>query len=582
MGLLFNRGSDTDSDTDSSGEVETLDRAVVTNQPQQRRGFGILDSLSARFTQNTETRARRPSFGVRGSGVERIKPAENLSDYRAIPTETPIVRKALSDFTRDVCEPGYRIETEDDTVQEYLQDEWCPQAAVLAGEKHNDLLPFIQQFIYERWRGGDALCEHVRADPSSSSSPITGLHLINPEHVEFVTYEEKNVLVDPDAGEDVEAPMTKRGEKAAYIQYGEGALVSLNRNEIPLSQNDVTRSALDPGAGNLRGTPITETIADSVTGFKGMLRDKEEAIKTKAYGLWSIGFGREILNYSDVDPETGETVEVTDIIEWDEDDQDAWVDSHIEDIEPGAILTHDGEINLDRIEGEVPDLNDDLHFYVSLIVSCLPTPLFIIGFETNINQFVTEKQDKRYQRLIDEEREEMERVFTDLMQRVVERNLVENSHADWSVSEVPDDLEFKLDPPKEHSPILSHDLETIEKMKTYAEAFNTLRGDMPVEMFAQPDELAKLILQLPDEALPDEDQLNRELNEADPELQQAMQDMGLIDGGDSSGESGDGTSAIESPDMQDMMNGDSQSSNGSSTNGDMPSELIPPTIEAGD
>lgn len=547
-----------------------LDRTVVTTEKPNR---GFIESLKARFTQNVETRSRRPSFGIRGSGVERIRPAKNLSEYRAIPRTTPIVRKALTDFVSDVSEPGYRIETDNEQVQEYLENEWCPQAAILAGEKHNDLLPFIRQFIYERWRSGDALAEHVRADPTSKNSPITGLHLINPENIEYVTYQEKNILVDPDAGEDVDAPTTKRGEKAAYIQYGDNALVSSKRDEVPLSQNDVTRSALDPGAGELTGTPITESIADDVAGFKNMLRDKEEAIKTKAYGLWTIGFGTEIYEYSDVDPSTGEQVQVTDVISWSEEDQDAWVDGHLEDIEPGAILTHDGEIDLKRLEGEVPDLDDDLHFYVSLIVACLPTPLFIVGFETNINQFVTEKQDERYQRLIDEERDHIERVFTDLMTRVVEQNLVEHSHSDLSISEVPEDLEFKLDPPEHESPILSYSSDTIERMKVFAEAFSELRGDVPADMIADVRELARVVLDIPEDILVDEDELMNELDETDPDLQQAFRDMGIT--------GSDGGGMDNSPSMDDMRNGDSGSET-STSNGDMPDQLVPPMIGSDD
>jgi hypothetical protein len=485
---------------------------------------GFWETLTSRFTQNVETRSRLPSFGVRRSGIDRVKPAKRLDEFRKIPETTPIVRKALHDFASDVVSPGYRIDTDDDTVKEYLEDEWCPQAAIIGGEKHNDLLPLLRLFIIERWRGGDALAEHVRSDPDNENSPITGLHLLNPEEIEFVTYENKAILVDPDPVDDVDAPTTRRGESAAYIQYGDGAIISRDRDATPLSQNDVTRSVLDPGAGKIRGTPVTETIAEDVAGFKNILRDKEEAIATKAYGLWQIAFGRDTLEYTERNS-SGEETEVTEIIEWSKEDQDQYVEEHLEDIEPGAILTTDGEIDMQRLDGEVPDLIDDLEFYISNITSPLPTPKFIVGFESNINQFVTEAQDERYQRLIDEERHELERVFTDLMERIVERNLVDHPHTDMSVSEVPDDLKFKLEPAESESPVLSLSTEEIENMNAWAQAFDRIRGDMPVEMFADPASLRKHILQLPEDADPEE--VEQELDEADPDLQQAADEMGI-------------------------------------------------------
>jgi hypothetical protein len=539
---------------------DEIPRTIITTEAEQRRNNrGIIERLSARFKQSVETRSKRPSFGVRHSGAERIKPADNLAELRKIPETTPIVRKALADFASDVVEPGYRIETDEDEIQEYLAEKWCPQCAILAGEKHNDLLPFLRLFTIERWRGGDALAEHVRANPDDPSSLFTGLHLINPEHVEFVTYQEKNILVDPDAAADIDVPQTRRGEDAAYVQYGSRALISTDRKEIPLSQNDVTRSALDPGAGDIRGTPITETIAEDVAAYKNILRDKEQAIKTKAWGLWDIGFGRDTLEYTDIDPETGEEVEVTDIIEWSEEDQQEYTDEHLDNIEPGAILTHDGEINLNRIEGDVPDLIDDLEHLISSIVAPLPTPLFVIGYESNINQFVTESQDERYQRLINEEREELERVFTDVMERVVEKNLVENDHADVSVSEVPDDLRFKLEPEESVSPVLSLDTETIQNIKTWAEAYNTIRGDIPSDMFADPASLRELILNLPEDAAPEE--IEDELDEADPDLRQAAEDMGLMD---------------------EIDGADSDSSSDESNSGTGGADLMPPGINADD
>lgn len=510
---------------------DNIDRTVITTEQQSNRSWW--DALASRFTQNVETRSRSPSIGVRRSGIDRIKPAKRLDEYRKIPEETPIVLKALTDFASDVVEPGYRIETDDDAVQEYLEEEWCPQAAILAGEKHNDLLPFLRLYTYERWRGGDALAEHVRADPESPNSPLTGVHLLNPEEIEFITYEEKNILVDPEAVGDVDAPRTKRGEDAAYVQYGKGAIVSSERDAIPLSQNDVTRSALNPGAGEIRGSPVTASIAKDVAAYQNIKRDMEKAIGTKAWGLWQVSFGHDTFEYTDTDPETGENIEITEVLSWAEEEMSEYAEEHLEDIEPGAFLVHDGVIDLNRLDGEVPDLIDEFSHYVSNIVSPLPTPLFMVGWETDINQFVTERQDHRYQQLVNEEREELERVFTDLMERVVEQNLVENSHSDISVSEVPSDLRFKLEPPESDSPVMSLDADAIDRMHTWTQAFKEARGDMPAEMVVNPETIRELILQLPEDAAPDMEDAT--VDESDPDVQEQVNILDDMMNGDGEG-----------------------------------------------
>lgn len=535
----------TPNDTTDDDDGQTRRMTIDVPDGDTRRGSrdtGLWGAFTARFKQSVETTSKSPGVGVHRGNIDRVQPPENLEDWREIPKTTPIVRKALTDFISDVTEPGYRIETDEDTAKEFLEDHWCPQAAIIGGEKHNDLMPFLRLFLYEKWRGGDGMAEHVRADADDTSSPITGLHLLNPAHIEFVTYEDKNILVDPepDPGphpseniQDVDAPQTVRGEAAAYVQYGDGAVVTNDREAVPLSQNDVTRSALDPPAGELRGHPPTATIATDVTGFKNILRDKEEAIKTKAYGLWKMAFDRETYEYTDVDEDTGEDIEVTEIIEWDDDEQDELATEIEKNLGPGSILTHDGEISLDRLDGEVPDLIDDLEFYVSNILAPLPTPKYIVGFEGNINQFVTEGQGDKYDQLVDAEREDLERTFTDTMRRVIEHNLVENSveaeGTTYSLESVPDDLTFKVEPPDEESPVMSLEAETIDKMSTWATAFKEMRGNMPADSILDMSEAVPLILQLPEDAVEDLEDGDG-LDDLDPRVRQAAEDMGLGDG----------------------------------------------------
>ena len=57
---------------------------------------------------------------------------------------------------------------------------------------------------------------------------------------------------------------------------------------------------------------VIHPVADLVRGLKQILRDNEQAIQTKAYGIWSVAFGREVLELPGGQNE---------LIEWDDDEQ---------------------------------------------------------------------------------------------------------------------------------------------------------------------------------------------------------------------------------------------------------------------
>lgn len=532
---------------------DTPERVVVTTE-EPSKSSGFIDSLASRFRQSVETRSSSPSIGILSGRVPTVEAADGVDEFYEIYKTTGIVFTSLNNFASDVWTPGYRVEIDEDdpaevegqTAAEWLEDEWLPQAAILHGGKHNDFLSFGKHTTIQRWARGGALIEHVRADRNDADSLITGVNFIPPETVSFVPYKHKPVLIDPDpedGGLEDELPkrldQTRRGEYPAYIQYHKNAPSPTNRDPIPLSQNDVTRTIFNGDAAgvgtdldNFWGTPATEIISEDVAGFKNILRDKETAIKNKAYGLWKMGFGRETFEYTDVDGETGEEIEVTEVIEWAEEEMDELAGEVENEMGPGSILTHDGEINLDRIDGEVPDLTDDLVFYVSNIVSALPSPLFVVGFEKNINQFVTEKQDNRYQQLVDEERQQMERLFTDICQRVID------SHPEHDA-----EVTLKIEPPESESPVLSLNEETIARMEAWASAFNDLRGDMPVDMLVNPKSLRELILQLPEDAEPDISDVS--VDESDPAVQEQADELESILDEMASGSGGDGDSDQE-------------------------------------
>lgn len=477
------------------------------------------EALQQHFRQVVETRQRQSRFSYHSGGSEVVSPGENIADHWEQAVETAIVRLSLLNFSYDVSEPGIRIEGKSDAVT-YLEEEWIPQAGIIAGERHKPIDPLIPMTPMQRWGRGGLMLEHVRADPEDPSSVITGVNPVRPETGKFVTLKDKDIIVEPedletDALDSDDVLMTKRDEPAAFIQWHPDALRSnQDRNSVGLSINDFTRTVFSPGIGGgpmsgVWGRPITETIADDVAGFKNIRSGLERAIVTKGWGLWDISFGREVLEYE----EDGK--QVTEIIEWGEDEHDDYV-TDVERWDPGGVMTHDGEIELQRLDSDVPDLIDELEFYVSNITAALPTPKFVIGFEENINQFVTEAQDARYQLLVSQERNDLGSFFTELFTTVVEQN------TSYSAS----DLEVKLEPPEEESPILSLTNEEIEKIATWMGALAEASGSMDPAMLIDEAVIRELILQLPENSGADIDE--DQVDSSDPEVQEQIEELKQI------------------------------------------------------
>lgn len=463
------------------------------------------EALQTKLTQSVETVTRTGTLSYRESDVDSVDLADNVADYYQLYESTPLVRASIDKFAADVVAPGYRVDGESEEAVDYLMDTWLPQAGILAGETHQDFSPFLYSTVIQRWARGGALLEHVRPEPTADQ--ITGVNHIPPETITAQTQPNTNILLAPDAtgGDIVETP---RDEAAAYIQYDDDALLGpfSNKDPVPLSQNDVTRTILNPDIGDLWGHPVTETIAEELAGFKEILRDQEKAIKSKAYGIWSIGFGRDIV----------ETAEYQEIIQWSDSEQRDFIENRVGELGPGDIIGHDGEISFEKFEGEIPDTIDHLAFYVNHITTALPTPKYVVGFESDINQFVTEAQDARYQQLIDQERQALERALSPLLQRVARQNL-----------DIEDEsLTLNIEPKADESPILSLSDEEVDRLGTYADAVDKLSGAADPATLISDEVLRELILRLPDDAdAPDEIPLD-EANEEVGEMFDQLQDTG--------------------------------------------------------
>lgn len=431
----------------------------------------------------TITRDGRASFGQRG--VDEVSPPEDLADEYELYETTPFIEAALNQYAADVLDPGYRVIADSGETANWFNDEFLPQAGIVGGQRHQDFGGVLEQAVIQYLAAGNIIVENVKND----SDEITGFLHINPASVTLETEPKKPILVDPEADSEdwFDGELTARDEAAAFVQYDDQSVLGLRgrfegRDDIPLSQNDVTFRPRSPPAGEIWGRPITRAIADEVSEFKQILRDNAKAIQSKAWGIWSLAFQTEAV-------EAGDEVIVT---EWSEDDQDDFVDS-VGSMEPGDLIGHDGSIDFERFEGEVPDeILDVLEAYVKIIVTALPTPLYAVGFESNINQFVVKQQEQIY----DNHVANMRRVLEETFQPALEQAAEDHGHST-------EGLELKIEPEEDESPIRSLEVDDIEKFALYMDGLKSVFGKNAARAF-EPEDFADLILQLPEDAIKEE------------------------------------------------------------------------------
>jgi len=444
-----------------------------------RRRIDTLQNLG----QNVETVVRQSRFEIGGSQVDQIDAPDDLDELVEQAKEVGFVWKGLQIFANDVWEPGYRLEGPEETKAYFLGDtdeidatppEGTPEGgflkncAVFAGEKQQDFYDYGKMCTFQRRLRGTVLTELLKAEPENPESPISGFYFIRPETVSAEVYPNSNILIEADDTDQDGVEITKRGEAAAYIQFDDQSIVGRRNNgmdetEIPLSQNDVQKQVLNPGIGDdpegkaeqgIFGTSEIRPVAGDMAEYVQIKADRATAIGNKSHGIWLIEHGREVLDL-------GSEIE---IIEWDDESMDDFED-RLQSVDPGGHVTYDGSVQPERVDGDVPDIQDVIDHYVNAIISALPTPKYKIGFEDNINRDVTGEQGSDYERFISEEREYQERQWTKTFREIANRKGLPT-----------EGLSFHIEPEPEDSPVLSMSTEEINKMATYAEALNALSG----------------------------------------------------------------------------------------------------------
>ena len=443
------------------------------------------EALQERLNQTVETVTRSARIDIVSGGVDEIDPPEDLDKFAEQARTTGPVRKNLRQFINDVWEPGYRVNAESEATEAYFMGgdnapEGTPEggflenAGVFAGERHTDFYDFGKATTWQKWVRGTILVELLKSEPENPESPITGFYHIRPETIYPQVQNNTNILLPADRDElpeDIDSDdidETRRDEVAAYIQFDDESILGIrrggfDRQDIPLSQNDVMKQVLDPDIGDdagladtqgVFGTSIIEGITEDIEEYKSIKRDRAEAIGRKAYGVWT----------AQATPETIERGNTTEVIEWDDKSiQNAEAD--LKDMGPGDVFFSDANLDLEKFEPDVPELNDVLNQYISIMLAPLPAPKYMVGFAEGINRDVTEEQKEAYQDLVSQERRYQEKKWSPVLKTVAQRQGLD-----------PEGLQLKIEPEREENPVKSLSTDEVERMNTYVSTLNQAAG----------------------------------------------------------------------------------------------------------
>lgn len=505
-----------------------------TAEPSKGRIRGFLDSLQEGFTQTVETVTRQARFEISGGGVDTVDAPDNLDELVDEAKKVGFVWRAFDIFANEVWEPGFRLEGPDETLAFLLGDTgevdalppddapdggFLANCGVYAGVKKSDFYHIGKQATFQRRLRGTVLVEMLKNDPETPipDTKITGFNFVRPETISAETYPYSNILIEPEDTDVDGVDITQRGEAAAYIQWEDSSILGRtgrmpddkapDTEDIPLSKNDLKKQVLNPGIGDdasqeqgIFGTSEIEPIAEDIAEYRQIKRDRATAIQNKAHGVYFIEHGRDVLDLGNGEIE---------VIEWDNDSMDSF-ESDLSGLEPGGYITHDASVEVDRKEGDVPDLTDTMAQIVDDIFAGLPVPKYKVGFSDNINRDVTSEQSDDSQRQIQEERKYQERWWTEQLKLVAET---------WDLPT--EGLRLKIEPEPQDSPVLSLSETEINKLATYAQALNSLAGPRGgPRTLVDEETLLTEVAQLPESVNEVE-----ELEPAETENPDAMQDF---------------------------------------------------------
>ncbi|MDB2225608.1 hypothetical protein PM023_13105 [Halorubrum ezzemoulense] len=443
-------------------------------------------------------------FSVRGE-VNRVGPDQgDLEQYWDQYRSNPLVRRGIDIFADDVVAPGYRVDADSDELVAELE-EWLSTAAIVGGESHRDFTEILEGSVIHEEVRGTAMVEKV---PTKESPDETwGFRLVNPSTVEAYTYDSQAVLIRPDDTETDGVQLTPRGDAAAYGQWGDGALAGpFNKDTVYLSQDDVVKLIQDPDTADIFGNSTIEPVSQEIAELNRMIHDLGEAIHSKSYPHWIFKLG---------EPEGDAQNPRAGI--WPEEEMKSYRNKHKKgNWEVGNKDFVPGDVEVETISSDVPEIENILNWIVEEIIAALPVPKYKLAHTDNINRDVTSEQAPQYERRIESKRHRLQNAFTPVLQEKAEQL--------GYGPEVVSTIELSIEEPREENP-LERDGFDAEEFAQFAQGLKAVSGgDGSPRDIVSADEMRGL-LGLPDRDDVDESALESGLDESDENVRAEFEEL---------------------------------------------------------
>jgi hypothetical protein len=402
---------------------------------------------------------------------------EEIEKWRDAYRENPLIRVPIQNFASDVTEPGasVAIETDSDgedvpTVPTDYDDEvyrgldlddalelWLANCYVDGWDFDASISDLLEAVIKDRrGRRGTAIVEHAYDDPRERER-ILALRPIKAETMTAYTREGKGIVLRPDddpnefesvAVQDLSdssrdtAPKTPAGKTAALAQFDD-VYGAKERDEIPFALDDVTVSPYDADTGELFGRPDSATVVDRARAVYDKLEHIDQAILNTA-------FANIIAKVETEDEEVAKKIR---------DDLD--INS------PETVSGTNVPVEIEEIEGSVPDAVSTIQQEIEFVLSAMPTPLYRVGFAGDINRDVTSEQREDYREDVKRERRRLESDFETVLRLKATEFLHGDAHADEELDVSP---QLRLRPEEAASPLRDEEFDP--------EAFQTLMAGL--------------------------------------------------------------------------------------------------------
>jgi hypothetical protein len=468
----------------------------------RERASEFTDALLGDGTPEPRTRDREDVPGGYGlyqdaRQIDTITPDENdLEKFWEQYQTCSLVRVAIRMYREDVTEPGYRVQTDNESLTAELES-WLAECAIINGESDHDISELWDATITQKEVRGTALAEVV--PQASNSNNIWGFRLINVSTVNAYTYENKAVLIRPADDELDDAVLTDSGEAAAYGQWDDDAIAGPfnDTDTVPLSQDDIVKLTQDGDTDDIFGTSTIAPVSKEIDELQQMLHDISQAIHSKGYPHWIFKLGEPNGDVSD--PRAGI---------WPDEEMRNYRQSHKEgNWNIGQKDFVPGDVDVETISSDVPEIEELLDWYVEQIISAMPVPKFKIGHADSVNRDITKTQQEQYEHKVQAERRRLENTYQPLLKRKAR---------EWgySGSDV-DSIALMIEEPRGENPLARDDFDAGE-FKAFANGVQQLSGGSP-EAIVTADE-AREMLGLP---TGDERDASDDAGEANAQLSKA-------------------------------------------------------------